>query len=84
MGLCDLCGIQISKEAKLFKASQIKRAIDFGLRPPDSVWKGSVAELSGGSKTEWEAGWIQMAKRDTTDWSLCKTCADKTETFHAK
>jgi len=84
MGLCDLCGIVTGQEAKLFKPSQIKNAINSGLRPPDSVWKGSLAEQSGASKTEWEQGWIQMAKKDTTDWSLCKTCADKTDTLLAK
>lgn len=83
MGICDLCGAATREETKLFAAGKFGQAVSSGLRPPNSVWEGSTAQLSGASKTEWEAGWIQMAKHDTTAWSLCKSCADKVDALLA-
>lgn len=77
MAVCDLCGGVSGEGSVTFTADQLRRAVDHGLRPPNSVWEGSTAQMSGASKSEWESGWIQMVKQDNTSWTLCKSCADE-------
>jgi len=82
MGNCDLCGTIISPGAKKYPASQFRELVKAGLRPPDSLWKMALLESGGmASKTEWEAGWIQMVQQDTSDWALCNSCVAEAESY---
>ena len=71
---CDLCGEMVSSGAKRYTASQVRNAVSSGLRPPQTLF-GSLMGVS----QEDHSGWVNMVMADTTDWSVCPSCASRIE-----
>lgn len=72
MGVCDFCSAPLDANAVRYSASQIRKAVRAGLRPPSTSIELGAA--FGMSRSEAEAMWMQRVMVDSTDWLLCPTC----------
>ena len=78
MRICDNCNAPLGSDAKLYSASEMRKAAAAGFRPADL---GGAFELLGISADEHYATWLQLVQRDTTDWALCPSCVGKIEPY---
>ena len=75
---CDLCNAPVGSGSKRYSASQFRKAVQAGLRP---TGYGPMQALWGVSQKEFEADWIQRVRADTTDWTICPSCAPKVDRY---
>ena len=79
MNACDLCNVPLGSNADRYSASQIRKAVQAGLRPDsNSVELGAAF---GMSKEDTQQAWIQQVMTDNTDWLLCPACSARQAQF---
>jgi len=76
METCQLCHAPVDSVAR-FPASQIRCAIEAGLRP---VTPADDAGTSGPKDTLLNT-WVRVAMTQSTDWLFCASCAARSESY---
>ncbi len=74
--ICDLCNIPISDtEMKVIPLSQMQHAVRKGWQPcKDAI--SLMANNFGLTDNELESHFYQHVMNDTSDWGLCRVCAE--------
>ncbi len=82
-GACDICGGDISSVGThRVTATEFKGIMRRGYNPYDTGRAPLThAFLWGLSSDDASAGWRQLVERDTSDWGLCKACAEDVASF---
>jgi hypothetical protein len=80
MSICDICGVDIKNDSKIFSSEDLKKAVKAGFRPPPSVFDDMAVQAYGKEAEKFmEAGWIKQVMEDTSNWMLCSKCTSELE-----
>ncbi|MPZ83237.1 MAG: hypothetical protein GEV28_23730 [Actinophytocola sp.] len=76
MPACDICNASPGPDAKRYPAKQLRAAADGGYRPRAVVdgFQAVAARLGVGDADPWGT-WLDIVRRDRSDWLLCRPCA---------
>ena len=90
-GSCDICNDTLgsgSPGTVRVPNAQFKKVVELGYNPASSGRAGAALALSralgtAASPSQWYETWKKWVFRDTTDWGLCRACADDVRRFLA-
>ncbi len=77
MKVCDLCNMSIGDDSIRYSSSQVKKAVNAGLRPAVC----HLENTKGLTEQADRAIWIRRILKDNKDWFLCPECAVRFEKF---
>ena len=85
-GTCDICSESIvsgSPGTARVPSAQFRIFVDLGYTPRADIM-ASLVRSAGKTPVEWYTTWYGMVVTDTTDWGLCRLCADDVRQFLAR